>query len=276
MSIKAMAWAYAQRTGSPVRKAVLTAIADVADDNGEAYPAIDTIATMIEVSRSTVQRAVKELEATGFLDVQRDRRRDSGGVTSNLYRLRFEGQQLSLLTVAQVNLTPLPKAGSQIDTGGVSQLRHGGGVNGDTPYEQPLEQSVEVKTLRVPVDAGHGFTRFWEAWPKSPRKVAKQTCWMKWQARGLGAEVEAIVAHVEAMKRSRQWREGFEPAPLTYLNQRRWMDELPPDDGGAKRRPLAALSDNELLARAQAVGLKGSGLTRFELVSKIQEREARP
>lgn len=69
-----------------------------------------------------------------------------------------------------------------------------------------------------------GFDRFWSAWPKTERKVAKAECRKRWGRRGLEAKADAIVAHVVAMKATKLWRDGFEPAPLTYLNQSRWLD----------------------------------------------------
>lgn len=72
-----------------------------------------------------------------------------------------------------------------------------------------------------------GFVRFWDAWPKSDRKVAKAECAKRWKKWSLEAITDQIVAHVEASKRTRQWVNGYEPAPLTYLNQRRWQGELP-------------------------------------------------
>ena len=74
-----------------------------------------------------------------------------------------------------------------------------------------------------------GFVRFWTAWPRSPRKVAKAACLTRWCKRSLESQADEIVAHVTAMAKARQWRDGFEPAPLTYLNQSRWLDG---EDGG--------------------------------------------
>jgi hypothetical protein len=37
--------------------------------------------------------------------------------------------------------------------------------------------------------------------------------------------VERIVSHVSRLKGTTQWLSGFEPAPMTYLNQRRWLDD---------------------------------------------------
>lgn len=82
--------------------------------------------------------------------------------------------------------------------------------------------STSVKTPTTP--KGVRFPEFWEAWPQSSRKVARAECEKRWKARGLDADANAILAHLAAMKPSKSWQEGYEPAPLTYLNQRRWED----------------------------------------------------
>lgn len=70
-----------------------------------------------------------------------------------------------------------------------------------------------------------GFAEFWTTWPTSDRKQARGKCLEAWKkARCEGAAAE-IVAHVEAMKLSAGWRKNggeFIPAPLVYLNGRRW------------------------------------------------------
>lgn len=87
-----------------------------------------------------------------------------------------------------------------------------------------------------------GFIRFWDAWPRSPRKVDKADCCKRWKRHGLESIADQIVEHVEAMCETDQWKRGFEPAPATYLNGRRWEDEMPPTSlsllsGGAEDKP---------------------------------------
>ena len=70
-----------------------------------------------------------------------------------------------------------------------------------------------------------GFDRFWEAWPKSPRKGAKAECKKKWVKNYCETCADHIIKHVEWMKTTDQWRKNegaFIPAPLVYLNQQRW------------------------------------------------------
>lgn len=114
----------------------------------------------------------------------------------------------------------------------------------DSPSRIP-----ESHTPQPPPPNGAGswaesFARFWEAWPKSPRKVEKARCLVKWRERKLHLIADEIIAHVEAMKRTRQWCDGYEPAPMTYLNGQRWLDGVPPDgppSRGAPKQDLDAL-----------------------------------
>lgn len=110
------------------------------------------------------------------------------------------------------------------------------GKMGGRPKNQPETQTVsEQNPKKIQIQnkkdissaAPTGFDRFWAAWPKSPRKVGKAACQKRWQSLSLGAVTDSIVAHVESMKGSKQWLDGFEPAPLTYINQRRWEDSEP-------------------------------------------------
>lgn len=68
------------------------------------------------------------------------------------------------------------------------------------------------------------FQEFWEAWPSTDRKTAKAVCEKKWRALNLDPLADQILSHVTAMKNTRKWQEGFEPAPLTFINQKHWLD----------------------------------------------------
>ena len=60
---------------------------DRADKNGKCYPAIGTIAKDLKLSRSTVKRAITDLENSGHLRKEQ-RWRENGGKSSNMFYLR--------------------------------------------------------------------------------------------------------------------------------------------------------------------------------------------
>lgn len=68
-------------------KAVYMYLRDRADKDGRCFPAIPTIARDLKLSRSTVKRAVADLEKAGRLP-REQRWREGGGKSSNLYRVR--------------------------------------------------------------------------------------------------------------------------------------------------------------------------------------------
>lgn len=87
------------------------------------------------------------------------------------------------------------------------------------------EKRREEKRHLSSVPSDDSFERFWAAWPSTDRKAAKAKCAEKWAKGGLPLIADTIIEHVEHSKLlNRQWSDGYEPAPLTYLNQRRWED----------------------------------------------------
>ncbi len=68
------------------------------------------------------------------------------------------------------------------------------------------------------------FERFWAAWPKSERKVNKKGCEAKF-FKIKGVNFEDLILSLEAQKKLDSWTSGFEPMPLTWLNQERWIFE---------------------------------------------------
>lgn len=66
--------------------AVYMYLKDRADKEGKCYPAIGTIARELKLSRSTVKRALADLEKSSRL--RREQRwRENGGKSSNMYYL---------------------------------------------------------------------------------------------------------------------------------------------------------------------------------------------
>lgn len=112
----------------------------------------------------------------------------------------------------------------------VSEIPEAVGLIPDSGFLIP-DSGVDNISASGGVEASHssanGFELFWQAWPKSERKTAKAECRKRWQQRGLEALADTVVAHVTAMACTPKWLAGFEPAPLTYLNQRHWEDGLP-------------------------------------------------
>jgi uncharacterized protein YdaU (DUF1376 family) len=88
--------------------------------------------------------------------------------------------------------------------------------------KNPNQIQIQIKAISSQATR---FGDFWQVWPTSKRKVGKAACEAKWKRHNLDAVADKIISHVCALKESEQWLTGFEPAPMTYINQRRWEDE---------------------------------------------------
>jgi hypothetical protein len=87
MSVRAIAWAFEQRVGSPVAKLVLVKLADRANDEGQCWPGMKYLEKHTELSHGAIKANIKKLEAAGFLRVIQ---RMEGNVhKSNYYELNM-------------------------------------------------------------------------------------------------------------------------------------------------------------------------------------------
>jgi len=97
--------------------------------------------------------------------------------------------------------------------------------NRDVTSDVTLPEREEKRREDKPIVLSEAFTRFWSTWPKSSRKGGKSKCQEVWAKGGFDETADAIIAHVETMKLSLDWRKNggeFIPAPLVYLNGRKW------------------------------------------------------
>jgi len=78
---------YAEEHLSHREKTVYIYLRDRADASGVCWPGIKTIASDMRLSRSTVKRALTDLEQHGYLQ-KIPRYRDNGSSTSNLYSVQ--------------------------------------------------------------------------------------------------------------------------------------------------------------------------------------------
>jgi uncharacterized protein YdaU (DUF1376 family) len=107
------------------------------------------------------------------------------------------------------------------------QLGKRGGRPKKTESETESKANDNPKKIQIQkknINTSSKFDEFWNAWPTSKRKVAKSECQKKWAKAGLDSVAETIIAQVNKLKVTEQWTGGYEPAPLTYINQRRWED----------------------------------------------------
>jgi hypothetical protein len=100
----------------------------------------------------------------------------------------------------------------------------GGGEDFEKPENQPKTENSNPEKQKKEVEPS-GFAEFWNTWPTNDRKQAKGKCLAAWKKASAERDAAKVCAHVEGLKGSRDWQKNggeFIPAPLVYLNQKRW------------------------------------------------------
>lgn len=86
----------------------------------------------------------------------------------------------------------------------------------------PAPDAQETGTKQTAAE--RRFERFWKAYPKKVGKGGAEKSFAKYKPDD--QLTETMIRAIEAQKKSRQWKEGYIPNPQTWLNQKRWLDEM--------------------------------------------------
>lgn len=119
------------------------------------------------------------------------------------------------------NKAPLEPASDKENSTGVEQVLDDCSTNQEpvTKNQEPIKRTAQPK--RDPA----GFAAFWSAYPKKAAKPDAERAFNKIDV----ALLPAILKSIEAFKKTDGWLESngkFIPMPATWLNAKRWEDEL--------------------------------------------------
>ncbi|WP_062388754.1 helix-turn-helix domain-containing protein [Pseudomonas abietaniphila] len=206
MSMDLMVKAMKTKVGHPLRKLVLIKLADNASDQGECWPSYQHIADQCEISRSTVKVHIRELEQAGLL--RREFRRKGELNQSNVFHLTLEG-----------------RAGAALP--GAESARGGGAES--APRTSHSSEPVKEPKPTGKSDSSEGFAVFWKLYPRKVQKAKAEAAWKK-----LAVTPELLTVITAALARqvtSIDWLKSngqFIPHPTSWLNGKRWEDEVQP------------------------------------------------
>lgn len=154
-----MNWAWQLRL-KPTIKFVLMALADAADDEGHCWPSVPTLAHKTCMDERSVQRILKVLKDSNFIEVQA-RYRNDGSPTSNKYRLA--------LIATGDKLSPPPRQASREVVTAVTPL---GGNSVTLTTREPLinqKQPPQTSNETLKATSGSGIYVF-------PNQLKPQEC----------------------------------------------------------------------------------------------------
>ncbi|GAB0076995.1 helix-turn-helix domain-containing protein [Pseudomonas syringae] len=201
------------KVGNPLRKLVLVKLADNASDQGECWPSYQHIADQCEIDRSTVRRHIKNLADQGLLRIEN--RAGPKGNSSNLYFLTLEGGGTDSTPVGPkstgVGTQPTPPVGPES-----TRTSHS-----SEPVNEP-KPMCNTGTVK-------GFDQFWKMYPRKLGKDKASKAWQKLQM--TEALYDLIVSALAKHVATPGWTKDngqFIPHAATWLNGKRWEDEVVP------------------------------------------------
>ncbi len=206
MSFEAMAMVVTVENISPTDKLILLLLSNYADENYKCFPSYDKISKLANCSRRTAVRSINRLEQDGHICIQK-RRLSNNDNQSNIYTINRPSDKMTLAsdkdsTHSSDTVTP----------------------PSDTESPNTITLNNQLDTINKDM-----FSEFWNVYPKG-HKSNKKGCQVKWKLKKLDSIADDIIADVKLRtQQSKKWKKGFIPAPLTYLNQERWHDDLDTD-----------------------------------------------
>ena len=148
-------WKNSKQSGHGLN--LMLAIGDFADEEGRAYPSVNTLATKARVSERTVQRLLKAIEADGELRVYRG----AGPRRCHVYRVLLDGRgdKLSGVTACR---------GDKARGGGDKPCK--GGVTRVSPDPSEEIRHLDPSEEKIPIPSGSGDGKRRSAKRTSTRK----------------------------------------------------------------------------------------------------------
>jgi len=219
------------------------------DEGRSAWPGRSRLAALIGQSRSTVTRAVQELEQAGALCIRRRSEQ------SNEYHIHWHRDLGCIFFGQNDDLGDRIVTGPPVD-GGSSQVVEGrpqvdGGrppVDGELRLREPKQRNLDTRTpVRKPVEDDPYFSRFWSLYP---RKAAKGSARRAWSKAVRVAEVEEILEGAARYAADPNRDPAFTAHPATWLNGERWLDPALPSKETRSSRKESEVMD--VISRAAA------------------------
>ncbi len=215
---------------SSIERVVLAYLVWRQGRNGSAWPSQRTIAQDLGLTCDGVRKITQRLESKGRLTIERPAHTAPG----RLLRYQVVKSQITQTTVGANTPTAI----------GVKRQNHPDGCLGCTPtavgantptavsrnYTGKKTRTLQARETRAAQEGnGELFDRFWGCYPKKVAKEPARKAWAK--LRPDTTLAKRIIAAVEQYAGTDGWqRDGgrYVPNPTTFLNQRRWEDDIPP------------------------------------------------
>ena len=169
--------------------------------------------------RSSIRSGLKELEENGYL-VRSRVRDESGKLTSAEWTVSDKPMLGNPMLENPMLENPMLENRTQYNTKEYNTK--------EFITKEFITKDIPPISPKGKTDCSDLFNKFWTAYPKH---IAKQSAVKAFEKLKPDEKLlEAMLKAIEMQKESKQWEKdggAFIPYPATWLNQRRWEDELP-------------------------------------------------
>lgn len=228
MSIEVMTLVFKRSLGSVTKKAVLLAMADAANDDGSGvWKSAETIAGQCDISKRTVLRTWKELEAEGLIKRVGVRTVRGGDVIiwgldcQAISRLSRPGDNLSPSdTMSPLKPDDTVSPGDNDDTDPVTMTPEPGDTVSPKPSLTIQEPSINVESL---------LDEIWKVWSETGRKRShsREKLLKKIKTTTRGQDLAQVLRAFKMMAKATEG--GFHPGIQVVLNSGQWKNWIGQD-----------------------------------------------
>lgn len=214
---------------SSTEKLIALCVADHANDDGVAWPSVSRIAERCGLSQRCATKTLGELVGRGVLAVTEEER----GTRSRRYRViatpERHSPRLAATPERRSPLTPEQDSGVNRVRGesrSATPERRSATPERRSPESLRTEKNgqIEAKAEVLHLD---GFGDFYAAYPRREKRAAAERAWRKLKpSRAVRDKISARVKHALDTGEWQINRRRFIPLPASFLNEKRWEDDV--------------------------------------------------
>jgi len=189
------------KTLKPLARLLFAEITALCNKEGYCWASNQYFADLYEVDKTTVSGWIGQLKTRGYLTVQLEYKEGSKQILNRYMKINGEG-------IDEIINTPFQKD------------------------VEPIDQKTKVNTktntkTNITVNSIGDFDSFWRFYPRKAGKEAARKAWLK--LRPNEHIMQMIADNVKDRVEKGEWRKDNQSFILhasTYLNQKRWEDEV--------------------------------------------------
>ena len=189
------------KTLKPLARLLFAEITALCNKEGYCWASNQYFADLYEVDKTTVSGWIGQLKTRGYLTVQLEYKEGSKQILNRYMKINGEG-------IDEIINTPLQK---DVD-----------------PIDQKTKVNTKTNTkTNITVNSIGDFDSFWRFYPRKAGKEAARKAWLK--LRPDEHIMQMIADNVKERVDKGEWRKDNQSFILhasTYLNQKRWEDEV--------------------------------------------------